>query len=280
MNITSTTVIFLKIFLICILKNDNRRAAVTILSWNVNGIRSLEKKGFTGWLQNESPDMLCLQETKASPDQLSDGLLKPHGYFTYWASAKKKGYSGTAIYSKVEPLAVKVLGNSAFDNEGRVLQADYQDFSLISAYFPNAQESGARLGYKLAFCTAILDHCRNLVNNGRHLVLCGDYNIAHNPIDLARPADNEGCSGFLPEERSWMDTFTASGFIDTFRYFHPNEGGHYSWWTYRAGARDRNVGWRIDYHCVDEAFMPFIISSAVRPEIKGSDHCPVEIRIK
>ncbi|MDR0557496.1 MAG: exodeoxyribonuclease III [Treponema sp.] len=253
-----------------------------ILSWNVNGVRAVEKKGFLQWLRNESPDMLCLQETKAEPGQLSKELLNPVDnagapYFTYWASAKKKGYSGTAIFSKIEPLRTQNLGLSEFDDEGRVLQADYPDFSLICAYFPNAQEGGARLPYKLAFCVAMLKHCDALVEQGRRIVLCGDYNIAHEYIDLARPAENEGNSGFLPEERAWMDAWLAAGYIDVFRHFHPGEPGHYSWWTYRGGARERNVGWRIDYHCVDKGFLPRVEKSVIRSDVFGSDHCPVEI---
>jgi exodeoxyribonuclease-3 len=256
-----------------------------ILSWNVNGIRAVEQKGFLQWFHAESPDMLCLQETKAEPKQLSHELLNPVDadgtpYFAYWSSAKKKGYSGTAIYSRIEPLSVQTLGVREFDDEGRVLQADYADFSLICAYFPNAQEGGARLPYKLAFCDAMLKHCNALVEQGRRLVLCGDYNIAHAYIDLARPKENEGNSGFLPEERAWMDAWLEAGYIDTFRHFYPYETERYSWWTYRGGARERNVGWRIDYHCVDKDFLPRVENALIRNEVYGSDHCPVEIHIR
>jgi exodeoxyribonuclease-3 len=260
-------------------------AKLKILSWNVNGIRAVEKRGFVDWLRQESPDMLCLQETKAHPGQLSPELKGPTDadgkpYFSYWASARKKGYSGVAIYSKKEPLELKPLGVPEFDDEGRVLQADFKDFVLISAYFPNSQDAGARLGYKLDFCAAMLDCCNKLVAAGRHLVLCGDYNIAHTPIDIARPKENEGNAGYLPEERAWMDTFTTAGYVDTFRSMHPGEPNHYSWWSYRAGARERNVGWRIDYHCVDRAFLPKVTSSIIRPEVPGSDHCPVQIEVR
>ncbi|MFP3040680.1 exodeoxyribonuclease III [Treponema primitia] len=255
-----------------------------ILSWNVNGIRAVEKRGFIGWVRQESPDVLCLQETKAHPDQLSPELKGPVDtdgkvYRSYWASARKKGYSGTAIYSKTEPLDIKPLGVPEFDDEGRVLQADFKDFVLICAYFPNSQDAGARLDYKLGFCAAMLECCNKLVASGRHLVLCGDYNIAHTPIDLARPKENEGNAGYLPEERAWMDTFTAAGYADTFRDQHPGETGHYSWWSYRMSARERNVGWRLDYHCVDRAFMPRIANSIIRPDVQGSDHCPVQIEV-
>jgi exodeoxyribonuclease-3 len=256
-----------------------------ILSWNVNGIRAVEKRGFVQWLADESPDILCLQETKAHPDQLSPELISPRNgdgkvYASHWASAQKKGYSGVAIYSREKPLDVKPLGIAEFDDEGRVLQAEFADFTLISAYFPNSQDGGARLGYKLDFCAAMLELCNKLAAGGRHFVLCGDYNIAHTPIDLARPRENEENAGYLPEERAWMDAYTAAGHVDTFRHFHPGEGGHYSWWSYRAGARERNVGWRIDYHCVDRAFLPKVAASVIRPDVTGSDHCPVQIDLK
>jgi exodeoxyribonuclease-3 len=256
-----------------------------IVSWNVNGIRAVEKRGFCAWVTADSPDVLCLQETKAEPGQLSPELRKltdnrGKTYHDYWASAKKKGYSGTAIFSKRKPLSVQPLGLAAFDDEGRVLQADYGDFVLICAYFPNSQDAGARLPYKLDFCAAMLNHCNALVAAGRHIVLCGDYNIAHTPIDLARPRENEGHAGYLPEERAWMDTFTAAGYADTFREAHPGEPNHYSWWSYRSNARERNVGWRLDYHCVDRAFLPRTRDPRIRAEVQGADHCPIEIVIR
>jgi exodeoxyribonuclease-3 len=254
---------------------------VRIISWNVNGIRSAEKKGLIPWIEAEKPDVLCVQETKARPGQLSEALLHPCSgkgtYYSYWSSAKKAGYSGVAIYSKTEPDTVEILGVQEFDDEGRVLQAFFGDVAVVSAYFPNSQEAGARLGYKLAFCAAIKEHCDALCASKKHVVLCGDYNIAHTPIDLARPRENEGNAGYLPEERAWMDLFTASGYVDTFRRFHPGEGGHYSWWSYRMNSRERNVGWRIDYHCVDEALVQRVKKSLIRAEVNGSDHCPVEL---
>jgi len=260
-----------------------------VLSWNVNGIRAVEKRGFTGWLAKENPDILCLNETKAEPSQLSPTLVNPlvptgdgaegKPYFSYWACAKKRGYSGVAIYSKTEPLDVRFLGVPEFDDEGRVLVADYKKFSLINAYFPNSQEGGKRLDYKLAFCAEILKLCNSLVEKGRHFLLCGDYNIAHTSIDLARPKQNEDSPGYLPEERAWMDEFIGVGHVDTFRHFHPDEPDHYTWWSYRANARERNVGWRLDYHCVDRSFLPKVKSSLIRPDVTGSDHCPVEISL-
>jgi len=256
-----------------------------IFSFNVNGIRAVEKKGFIPWMEAEGADMVCIQETKARPEQLSAELREIRDkngklYHAYWASAKRPGYSGVAIYSRIEPLDLRTLGISEFDDEGRVLQADFRDFTLISAYFPNSQEEGRRLDYKLGFCDAILKLCKKYRKEKRHFILSGDYNIAHTPIDLARPRENEGNAGYLPEERAWMDTFTAAGFIDTFRHFHPGETGHYSWWSYRLRARERNVGWRIDYHCTDREFLPAIKSSVIRPDVLGSDHCPVEINIE
>lgn len=258
-----------------------------IISWNVNGIRAVEKRGFVDWLEKENPDILCLNETKADSGQLSPQLVNPtvknKPYFSYWASAKKKGYSGVAIYSKEELQDVRFLGKEKFDNEGRVLIADYclsgLEFTLIAAYFPNSQDEGRRLDYKLSFCNEMLKLCNSIVKKGRHFLLCGDFNIAHTPIDLARPKANEKNAGYLPEERAWMDKFTKAGNIDTFRHFHPGEGGHYTWWSYMGQARANNIGWRIDYHCVDKNFLPKVKSSIIRGEVSGSDHCPVEIEL-
>ena len=256
-----------------------------ILSWNVNGIRAVEKRGFVSWMENEGADVVCVQETKAKSDQLSPALHEIRDkagepYHIYCASAVKPGYSGVAVFTKTEPLDVRTLGISEFDNEGRVLQADFKYFTLISAYFPNSQDFGKRLDYKLKFCDAMLNLCREYRKQKRHFILCGDFNIAHTPIDLARPKENEDNAGYLPEERAWMDAFTGEGFVDTFRHFHPGETGHYSWWSYRMGARERNVGWRIDYHCTDPEFLPVINSSIIRPDVFGSDHCPVELNIE
>ena len=252
-----------------------------IVSWNVNGIRAIEKRGFFEWLKQDKPDILCLNETKAEPGQLAPHFLNPEGtsYTSFWASAKKRGYSGVAIYTKEQPLDVRFMGKPEFDDEGRVLVADYKDFTLIAAYFPNSQDERKRLDYKLAFNDAMLNLCKSIVKKGRHFLLCGDYNVAHTPIDLARPKANENSAGYLPEERAWMNKFLNAGFIDTFRFFHPGEVGCYTWWSYMGQARAKNVGWRIDYHCVDKDFMPRVKSSIIRPDIMGSDHCPVEIEI-
>ena len=263
-----------------------------ILSWNINGIRAVEKKGFVSWMQRENADIICLQETKAKPEQLSKELheisdISGKQYFAYWASAKKPGYAGVAIYSKQEPVSVKTLGIGEFDDEGRILQADFassidanmdgKGFTLISAYFPNSQDGGKRLDYKLKFCDAILSLCKTYRKQKKHFILCGDYNIAHTAIDLARPKENEGTAGYLPEERAWMTSFTGAGFVDTFRHFHPGEEKNYTWWSYRLSARERNIGWRIDYHCIDPEFIPAIKASNIRDDVEGSDHCPVEL---
>jgi len=253
-----------------------------IVSWNVNGIRAIEKRGFFEWLKKDDPDILCLNETKAEPAQLSPKFLNPPGttYSSFWASSKiKKGYSGVAIYTKTQPQDVHFLGKPEFDDEGRVLIAEYKDFSLIATYFPNSQPERKRIDYKLAFNDAILQLCNSLVKKGRNFILCGDLNVAHTPIDLARPKANENNAGYLPEERAWMDKFLAAGHVDTFRHFHPGKTGCYTWWSYMGSARQNNIGWRIDYHCVNKSFLPKVKSSFIRPEIEGSDHCPVELQL-
>ena len=252
----------------------------SIISWNVNGIRAVEKKGFLDWLNTENPDVLCVQETKAAKAQLSKELTEPDlpngKYFAYWASAKKAGYSGTAIFTKKEPLQIRTMGLKEFDDEGRILVADFDKVSIISAYFPNSQDGGARLDYKLDFCAAIIEFCDSIQEEGNNVILCGDYNIAHKPIDLANPKANEKNPGYLPEERAWMDEFTSSGYTDTFRHF-CQEPAKYTWWSYRFRAREKNIGWRLDYHCVNDSFLPKIKESLILDGVMGSDHCPVKL---
>ncbi|HUX42169.1 MAG TPA: exodeoxyribonuclease III [Rectinemataceae bacterium] len=253
-----------------------------LVSWNVNGIRAAARKGLFDWLAKESPDILCLQETKAWPEQLEPEFLAPSDgkggtYRVHWAQAKRKGYSGVALFSKREPRKVEFLGVDEFDDEGRVLIADYGDFFVISAYFPNSQDAGARLDYKLRFCEAVLARADAIRKAGKHVVVAGDYNIAHKPIDLANPEANVGNPGYLPEERAWMDRWVGEGFADSLRHFDPSPG-RYTWWTYRVpGARERNVGWRLDYHCVDEAFLPKCAAAGILADVLGSDHCPVSL---
>ena len=262
--------------------------SMKIISWNVNGIRAVEKKGFIDWLLASGADVVCIQETKANPAQLSDELLHPSAldftsdgsvsYNSYFSSAQKAGYSGTAIYSKTEPDAVELLGDARFDDEGRVLIAKYGNLAVISAYFPNSQDGGARLDYKLAFCEAMRAKCDQLISDGFDIVLCGDYNIAHKPIDLANPKSNEKNPGYLPEERAWMDTFTEAGYVDTFRHF-CSDPQKYTWWSYRFHAREKNIGWRIDYQCVNPSFIEKVKSSVILDSITGSDHCPIAIEV-
>lgn len=255
-----------------------------IASWNVNGIRSAHGKGLLDWIASESPDVLCLQETKAHPEQLPKELLEPadkegRAYHVFWASAKRRGYSGVALLSRAEPDSVSFLGVPEFDDEGRALVASFGDLTIVSAYFPNSQEAGARLDYKLRFCRAIRECCDRVVSNKGHIVVSGDYNIAHTPIDLARPRENEGNPGYLPEERAWMDEFTSSGYVDTFRTLHPGLKDQYSWWSYRGRARENNVGWRIDYHCIDPGLRPRVAAASILAGVTGSDHCPIILEL-
>ncbi len=250
---------------------------MNIISWNVNGIRAIEKKGFVEFMRASQADIVCLQETKAHKEQLPNSLTELDGYHAYWSSAEKKGYSGTAVYSKA-PLVVERMGYELFDNEGRVLIAHTDAFTLINAYFPNSQEKGKRLNYKLEFCQAMLERCNKLTNEKRPLILCGDYNIAHTPIDLARPKENEESPGYLPEERAWMDNFTSQGYTDSFRHF-CEEPHNYTWWSYRGGARQRNVGWRIDYFCTNTYATKALEQSIILADVMGSDHCPIQLRL-
>jgi exodeoxyribonuclease-3 len=251
----------------------------TIASWNVNGIRAAAGKGMLGWLASTSPDIACIQETKAAPDQLAREIREPKGYLSLWESAQKRGYSGLGIYTKKEPLSITNLGVIEFDCEGRVQIARFKSVTVINAYFPNSQEAGARLGYKLKFCDALYNKCEELRRDGHNLVICGDYNIAHTPIDLANPKSNEKNPGYLPEERAWMSSFLAGGYVDTFRIF-TGGGGHYSWWSYRFHAREKDIGWRIDYHCVNKEFSSAVKQSVILKDIRGSDHCPVLVTLK
>ena len=251
-----------------------------ILSWNVNGIRALMKRGFLEWLEKESPDILCLQETKATPEQLEDSLREPKGYYAYWNYPEKKGYGGVATFTKEKPLRVQNgFGISKFDIEGRVIITEYPALKLFNVYFPNGKQSEERLKYKLDFYDAFLGFIDALKAKGEKLVICGDYNTAHKEIDIARPKGNEKISGFLPIERAWMDRLVEHGYFDTFRHFN-KEPGQYSWWDLKSGARARNVGWRIDYFFVSENLLESVSRAFIMPEVMGSDHCPVGIILK
>jgi len=256
-----------------------RKRTIQILSWNVNGIRAAERKGILKWLDETSPDILCLQETKANVDQLSDALLHPKGYYTHWCSAERKGYSGVATFSKTKPSSVKQgLGVDVFDQEGRVLMTAFDEFTVINIYFPNGKKDDIRLQYKLDFYDATLEVMDRLKKRGVRLVVTGDYNTAHHPIDLDRPKENEDVSGFLPVERKWLDRLESHGYVDTLRVFR-KEPKIYTWWDMKSRARDRNVGWRIDYHFVSDNLIPHLKDAFVMPEVMGSDHCPVGIKL-
>ncbi|MEM7656382.1 MAG: exodeoxyribonuclease III [Bacteroidota bacterium] len=250
-----------------------------IISYNVNGIRAAQKKGFLEWLQSAAPDVLCLQESKAQPDQLAPEILQPEGYHAYWYSAEKKGYSGVAILSKKEPNHVAYgCGIEAYDSEGRVLRADFDEYSIISAYFPSGSSGEHRQAVKEAFLKDFFVYIEALKKEIPHLIISGDYNICHEARDIHDPVRNKKNSGFLPHEREWMSKFMESGFVDSFRKFH-EEGDHYSWWSYRAGARAKNKGWRIDYHLVNEAIADKCVGASILPDVKHSDHCPIVVEM-
>lgn len=250
-----------------------------IISWNVNGIRAIQKKGFLDWFKKERPDVLCLQETKAEQGQLDENLTDVEGYQSYWCSAEKKGYSGVAVYTKRKPALVEYgIGEKAFDSEGRTLMLDMGDFVLFNIYFPNGGAGNKRVPFKMAFYDQFLKKAEYLRRAGRHLVICGDVNTAHEEIDLARPKENQKNTGFLPQERAWVSKFLQTGYVDTFRHF-IKDPGHYSWWDYKTGARARDVGWRIDYFFVDQGFLPHLKNAFILKEVPGSDHCPVGIEI-
>ena len=250
-----------------------------LISWNVNGVRAVVKKGFLDWLDQAQPDILCLQETKAHVDQLAAEILTDHGYHTYWHSGERRGYSGVATFCKEEPLYVQEgLGIERYDAEGRVLVTEHENFLLYNIYFPNGQKDDERLQYKLDFYDDLLPIINEQVESGNNVVVTGDWNTAHHPIDLARPKQNVNTSGFMPIEREKLDMYVENGWIDTFRLFH-QEGERYSWWTYRFGARERNVGWRIDYFFVNEGFLDNVEDADIHDEIMGSDHCPVSLEL-
>lgn len=250
-----------------------------LVTWNVNGIRAVARNGFSLWLEKEKPDIVCLQETKAHPTQLEPTLRNPPHYKTFWSSAKKKGYSGVALFLREDPICVKEgLGFEEFDSEGRTLIAEYPDFFLINGYFPNGQPDLGRVPFKLRYSDAVMEIALGLQKNGKAVIVGGDYNTAHREIDLARPKENEGNTGFLPVERAWIDKFIVNGFVDIFRRFQSGPG-HYSWWSYRAGARERNVGWRIDYFFITPELVEKVKRSYCQPEVMGSDHCPVVLEL-
>lgn len=251
-----------------------------LISWNVNGIRAALQKGFFEWLNRESPDVLCVQETKAHPEQLASDLRQLVRYHSYWNSAQRKGYSGIATFARSEPLRVASgIGVDEYDVEGRVLMTEHPGFKLFNVYFPNGGRDLERLDYKLRFYAAFLELCDTLHAQGERLIVCGDFNTAHRPIDLARPKQNQKTSGFLPEEREWIDRYLAHGFVDSFRTLHPEEAERYTWWMYMRNARDRNIGWRIDYFMVSESLIPAVVDATIHSDVPGSDHCPIGLEL-
>lgn len=248
-----------------------------LVSWNVNGIRAVLRKNFLEWLSDTDADIVCLQETKISEADITDAMRSMYPY-TYWHSAQKKGYSGVAVLSKTEPLSVTNMGIDRFDNEGRVLCIEYQDYYLLNIYFPNGQRDDERLRYKLDFYDAHLVQVEELRKH-KPVIVCGDYNTAHKAIDLARPRQNINTSGFLPIERAWIDRYVEAGYIDTLRMFN-SAPSLYTWWSFRSAARSRNVGWRIDYFFVSEELRGAVSNAFIQSDVLGSDHCPVGINLK
>lgn len=252
-----------------------------LISWNLNGIRAVEKKGLLDKITEMNPDVICFQETKAQDDQVAEVLKNLNGYYFYSNSAVKKGYSGTAIVSKTKPLNVTAdLGIAHHDQEGRVLTAEYPNFYLTTVYTPNSKSDLSRLADRQEFDKELLSYLKNLEKK-KPVIICGDLNVAHKPIDLARPKENYNKSaGFMQEEIDGMDNYQNAGLIDSYRYLHPDATEMYSWWSFRGGARDRNVGWRIDYFLVSESLASKIKSADILMDIHGSDHCPVSIELK
>lgn len=252
-----------------------------IISYNVNGLRAAMNKGFADWLQTHPADVICLQEIKASKENIDVTLIENLGYHTHWYSAQKKGYSGVAIFTKINPDSV-VAGCciEQSDYEGRVLQANFGDVTVISAYFPSGVSGDIRQTYKYQWLDEFLQYLNELKKTRPRLVICGDYNIAHKEIDIHDPKGNKKTSGFLPEERTWLDKFFGEGYVDTFRYVHPEKAHQYSWWSVRfPTVRVQNKGWRIDYISVTENLRSKIIDAQIYPDVKHSDHCPIYVEL-
>tara|TARA_R110002096_G_scaffold85802_20_gene197907 strand:+ start:2346 stop:3104 length:759 start_codon:yes stop_codon:yes gene_type:complete len=249
-----------------------------LISWNVNGIRAVLKKNFLEFLDEHQPDVLLLQEVKAERDQVEQDF-EGSGWHVSWNHAVKKGYSGVAALSREKPISVSAgIGVEEHDQEGRVLTLEFEDFYVVGVYTPNSQNELRRLPYRMDWNAAFLDHVKGL-EKSKPVIFTGDLNVAHQEIDLARPKANRKSAGFSDEERAGFDDILAAGFVDTFRHFHPDEPDHYSWWSYRGGARAKNVGWRLDYFCVSAGLMDRVNSSIILPEVLGSDHCPVQLEI-
>jgi exodeoxyribonuclease III len=249
--------------------------------WNVNGIRACERKGLLKWLENEHPHIIGFQEIKANITQLGPDLCEPTDYYSYFVSAKRPGYSGVGLFSSKklpQPNITEGLGIKKFDDEGRTIIAEYPDFFLINAYFPNGQPDLGRVPFKLEYSRLLAKKALALKKK-KPVIICGDVNTAHEEIDIARPKENEKTTGFLPIERAWVSEFISQGFIDIFRHLHPNLKGAYTWWSVRTNARPRNVGWRLDYFFITPSLLPKVKSASILNEIHGSDHCPILLKI-
>ena len=257
--------------------------SIKIASWNVNGIRACYKKGFLEWLNNEGPEICCFQETKSSEEQVPKEILEHPHYQGFYASAEKKGYSGVGILSSKKlspPKVIFGLEEEKFDSEGRTLIAEYDSFILFNCYFPNGQRDHGRVPYKLEYCRLIEKKATELKEKtGKPIIIVGDYNTAHKEIDLKNPKGNLKTTGFLPEERQWIDDFIEKGHTDIFRELHPKEEGHYTWWTYRGDCRERNIGWRIDYFFITKKARSWVQKCYHRPQTLGSDHCPIVLEL-
>jgi exodeoxyribonuclease-3 len=250
-----------------------------IISYNVNGLRAAAVKGFFEWLRKENPDIICIQETKMQEGQLDTKVFDFLGYKHFWHYAEKKGYSGVALFTKLVPDQIKYgCGISKYDTEGRLIRADFGNITLLSTYFPSGTTGDERQAFKMNWLDDFYNYVANLRKERPNIIVSGDYNICHKPIDINHPKKHETMSGFLPEERAWMDKFTNSGFVDSFRVFNqlPDQ---YSWWSYRAGSRGKNLGWRIDYHMVTEPLKKNLKSASILSNVVHSDHCPVVVEI-
>jgi len=252
---------------------------ILIWSWNVNGLRAIMKKDFIQTVRDADPDILGLQETKLQAHQIPEEIGELEGYHSYWSHAERKGYSGTALFSRLKPLNFEDAFNvEEFDTEGRINIAEYEHFYLFNIYFPNGAMSDERLAYKLRFYDKALEVMEAKRATGKAVLVAGDYNTAHKEMDLARPKENENISGFLPIERAWLDKLITKGWVDTFRDFESGPD-QYSWWSYRTAARARNIGWRIDYFFVDKEHRNMVINAGIRQDVMGSDHCPVFVEL-
>lgn len=252
---------------------------IHIFCWNVNGIRAIQKKGFIDWVKKTSPDIFCLQETKAQVEQLNDEIIKIDKYQSYFFSAERKGYSGVATYSRIKPINVKFgFGKPFYDCEGRVIETEFDNFTLFNVYFPNGGRGPERVKYKLDFYDELFFHIEKMRKKKKNIIVCGDYNTAHKEIDLARPKENENNTGFLPEERAWIDNIINLGYIDIFREYN-KEPCQYTYWDMFTRARERNVGWRIDYFFISKEMKDMVKNAKIHQNVMGSDHCPIELEI-